>query len=58
MYCNGTNFDTYLKDYPDGFNAWMKDYALPEHLLQWPFLMCPILAAAQAGLGLLIDIFW
>ena len=41
-----------------GFNAWMKDYALPEHLLQWPFLMCPILAAAQAGLGLLIDIFW
>ena len=40
------------------FNAWMKDYALPEHLLQWPFLMCPILAAAQAGLGLLIDIFW
>ena len=24
------------------FNAWMKDYALPEHLLQWPFLMCPI----------------
>ena len=41
-----------------GFNAWMKDYALPEHLLQWPFLMCPILAAAQAGLGLLIDMFW
>ena len=36
----------------------MKDYALPEHLLQWPFLMCPILAAAQAGLGLLIDMFW
>ena len=41
-----------------GFNAWVKDYALPEYLLQWPFLMCPILAAAQAGLGLLIDIFW
>ena len=40
------------------FKAWMKDYALPEHLLQWPFLMCPILAAAQAGLGLLIEIFW
>ena len=40
------------------FKAWMKDYALPEHLLQWPFLMCPILAAAQAGLGLLIDMFW
>ena len=37
------------------FNAWMKDYALPEHLLQWPFLMCPILAAAQAGLGLLLQ---
>ena len=32
--------------------------ALPEHLLQWPFFMCPILAAAQAGLGLLINMFW
>ena len=33
--------------------AWMRSYALPEHLLQWPLLMCPILAVAQAGLGLL-----
>lgn len=40
------------------FKAWMKSYALPEHLLQWPFFMCPILAAAQAGLGLLINMFW
>ena len=38
-----------------GFNAWMKDYALPEHLLQWPLILCPILAAAQAGLGLLLQ---
>ena len=40
------------------FKAWMKNYALPEHLLQWPFVLCPILAAAQAGLGLLINMFW
>ena len=38
-----------------GFKAWMKGYALPEHLLQWPFLMCPLMAAAQAGLGLLLQ---
>ena len=37
------------------FKAWMKDYALPEHLLQWPLLLCPLLAAAQAGLGLLLQ---
>lgn len=37
------------------FKAWMKDYALPEHLLQWPLLLCPLLAAAQAGLGLLFQ---
>ena len=37
------------------FNAWMKGYALQEHLLQWPFILCPILAAAQAGLGLLLQ---
>ena len=37
-----------------GFKAWMKGYALPEHLLQWPFLLCPLMAAVQAGLGLLI----
>ena len=24
-----------------GFKAWMKEYALPEHLLQWPLLLCP-----------------
>lgn len=35
-----------------GFKAWMKGYALPEHLLQWPLLLCPLLAAAQAGLCL------
>ena len=40
------------------FKNWMRNYALPEHLLQWPFLMCPILAVAQAGLGLLLNIFW
>ena len=38
-----------------GFKAWMKSYALPEHLLQWPLILCPILAAAQAGLGLLLQ---
>ena len=40
------------------FKNWMRNYALPEHLLQWPFLMCPVLAVAQAGLGLLINMFW
>lgn len=39
-----------------GFGPWMKRYALPEHLLQWPLLLCPLLAAAQAGLGLLLRI--
>ena len=38
-----------------GFKAWMKSYAMPEHLLQWPLILCPILAAAQAGLGLLLQ---
>lgn len=37
-----------------GFKAWMKFYALPEHLLQWPLLICPLMAAVQAGLGLLL----
>lgn len=32
----------------------MKEYALPEHLLQWPLLLCPLMAAAQAGFGLII----
>ena len=36
------------------FKAWMKSYALPEHLLQWPLLLCPLMAAAQAGFGLII----
>ena len=36
-----------------GFGSWMKQYALPEHLLQWPLLMCPLAALLQAGLGLL-----
>ena len=36
------------------WNNWMKQYALPEHLLQWPLLICPLMAAAQAGLGVLI----
>ncbi len=40
-----------------GYEAgeWMRRYALPEHLLQWPLLLCPIMAAAQAGLALLIS---
>lgn len=33
----------------------MKSYALPEHLLQWPLILCPLMAAAQAGLGVLMD---
>lgn len=37
-----------------GFGSWMKQYALPEHLLQWPLLMCPLAALLQAGLGLLL----
>ena len=38
-----------------GFKVWMKGYALPEHLLQWPLLLCPLMAAAQAGLCLLLQ---
>ena len=37
------------------FKAWMKSYALPEHLLQWPLILCPLMAAVQAGLGLIIE---
>lgn len=38
-----------------GFRPWMNRYALPEHLLQWPLLMCPLMAAAQAGLAVLLQ---
>ena len=38
------------------FKAWMKSYALPEHLLQWPLLLCPLMATVQAGLGMLFGI--
>ena len=41
-----------------GFNAWMKSYALPEHLLQWPLFLCPLMAAIQAGLGLILAMPW
>ena len=40
-----------------GFGSWMKQYALPEHLLQWPLLICPLAALLQAGLGLLLGGF-
>ena len=36
------------------FRAWMQSYALPEHLLQWPLLLCPVMALLQAGLGVLL----
>ena len=40
-----------------GYKAgeWMRRYALPEHLLQWPLLLCPIMAAAQGALALLFQ---
>ena len=41
-----------------GFKAWMKSYALPEHLLQWTLILCPLLAAIQAGLGLVMNALW
>ena len=41
-----------------GFKTWMKSYALPEHLLQWPLILCPLLAAIQAGLGLVMNALW
>ena len=41
-----------------GFKAWMKSYALPEHLLRWPLILCPLMAAMQAGLGLLMNTLW
>lgn len=36
------------------FKNWMKKLALPEHLLLWPFLLAPLLALVQAGVGWLI----
>ena len=41
-----------------GFKAWMKGYALPEHLLQWPLILCPLMVAIQAGLGLVMNALW
>lgn len=41
-----------------GLKAWMKSYALPEHLLQWPLILCPLMAALQAGLGLVMNTLW
>lgn len=35
------------------FSAWMKEYALPEHLLQWPLFMCPFMGLLQAGISML-----
>ena len=29
----------------------MKGYALPEHLLQWPLLLCPLMAGGSGGIG-------
>ena len=29
---------------------------MPEHLLQWPLILCPLMAAVQAGLGMLLEI--
>lgn len=26
------------------FKVWMQGYALPEHLLQWPLVLCPVMA--------------
>ena len=37
------------------FKTWMKDCALPEHLLQWTLILCPLMAAIQAGLGLIMN---
>lgn len=34
--------------------SWMVKLALPEHFLLWPLLFAPLLAAAQAGLSLLL----
>ena len=33
---------------------WMKKYALPEHLLQWPLIMAPLMGAIQGGIGILL----
>lgn len=35
-------------------SAWMKQYALPEHLLQWPLIMCPLMVLLEAGLALML----
>lgn len=32
------------------FHNWMKEYALPEHLLQWPLFMCPLMGFIQASI--------
>ena len=36
------------------FRAWMQSYALPEHLSQWPLILCPAMALLQAGLGVVL----
>ena len=36
------------------FTDWMKGYALPEHLLQWPLLLCPAHGGGSGGIGAVI----
>lgn len=34
----------------------MKSVGIPEHWLEWPFIICPMFGAASAGLGLLLKL--
>ena len=45
----GTEGNIYYSD-----KYWMKSLGIPEHWLAWPLIICPLSAAASAGIGLLI----
>lgn len=36
------------------FKTWMRNCDLPEHLLQWPLILCPVMTLLQAGLGFVL----
>ena len=35
-------------------SGWMKSLGIPEHAVLWPFVVCPMMAAIMAGIGLLL----
>lgn len=37
--------------------SWMTSLAIPEHVVLWPLVVCPLMALISAGLGCLLRLF-